>query len=107
MPAGGANNIPAILGGSSANAGAGETLTDSCVVVLFLGRGLHELVVNPGRNIVVLANFASGKLDFEGLRIFVVTNLGNINRGDRDPMHEEGPLSQGTAEAGEDCPLRS
>lgn len=30
----------------SADAGAGETLTDTRVVVLFLGWGLHQLVVD-------------------------------------------------------------
>src|SRR5690348_18070747 len=59
--------------------GSREALADPCVVVLFLGRGLHQFVINPGRNVVILADLAAGKLDFESLRIFVVPDLGNIN----------------------------
>ena len=94
-------------GATSADARAGEALADALVVVIFLGRGLHQLVVDARGDIVILANFTAGELDFQSLRVFLVTNLGDIDRGNRDPMHREGAPFSRAPVAGEDCPLRA
>lgn len=49
-----------------ADAGAGEALADTRVIVLFFGRGLHQLVVDARGDIVILTNFTAGELDFQG-----------------------------------------
>src|SRR5215831_5661586 len=77
----------------SADPGAGEALADPRVVVLFFGRRLHQLVVNARGDVVILADLTAGELDFQSFRIFLITNLGNIDRGNEDPMHTKGPLS--------------
>ena len=79
--------------GSSAD--AGKALANSCVVVLFLAWRLHQLVVDAGRNIVILANFSAGELDFQGLAIFLVTNLVISIEVTRIRCIEKAPLSQG------------
>jgi hypothetical protein len=57
------------------------------VVVLFLGRGLHQFIVNHRGNIEILADFTARKLDFQSFRIFLIPNLSDIDRGNGDPMH--------------------
>lgn len=71
----------------SADTRAGEALADTRVVELFLGWGLHQLVVDACGDVVILADFAAGELDFENFRVFLITNLSDIDRRNRDPMH--------------------
>jgi len=63
------------------------------VIVSLFGRGAHEFIENIGRHVEKLIHPAFYELDLERLRIFLVTNLGDFLRGNREPIDCREPLS--------------
>jgi hypothetical protein len=57
------------------------------MVVSLFGGGAHELVKHRRRYVEELIDPAFHKLDFERLRVFLITNLGNFLGGNREPVH--------------------
>jgi hypothetical protein len=61
------------------------------MIVSLFGGGAHEFVEHRGRDVEKLIDPALHELDFERLRIFLVTYLGDFLGGNREPMHFREP----------------